>query len=533
MAGARFFSGLSLVAFCFHQKCAHAVKSSFSVSVPQPTKREQNEVVNVWGSMSTWGSKGHASKAANIDMFMRSNTMEMINTDFSFRGNMPSSFVAEDQGNDKFAQIMDWVPTKMKKGQQGKGSGEGKQKQGSGKGRGEGKQKPKGNLRGNVAKGSVGNMDPDNTREVSFGPVHIGKYMSDDSLVMTRNKLSINGISVTDRSIVIASLAQQSQRSEESAVQASSLPSQVYMYDDSLSMDKTVFTMNVGGAAASFIQETDSSVMSLDTLDINMFMYGNSMLMKDSEFQMNVNKLPTSEPTTLRTAGVQGGDLTRLLFLATSVFGDAAGDQNISYGEVKDTRHLQSVWSWMKRWSSTSGRSPNRASINMHMYDNTMRMDNTAFTMNVGEGAGANINFNTLESSNAHASETSLEAAAREYKVYSTNMAMKDSIFKIGVGSSLIQESEKSKLPTLGPGSDIEMHMYNNKMSMTDTVFNMNIGSQASLRKTKPSSRGGKQILLERAKQGGTMNINRLNIKMYMYENHVTMKKTTFAWTIS
>eukprot|EP00927_Polykrikos_kofoidii_P036076 TRINITY_DN304_c0_g2_i4.p1 TRINITY_DN304_c0_g2~~TRINITY_DN304_c0_g2_i4.p1 ORF type:complete len:525 (+),score=85.83 TRINITY_DN304_c0_g2_i4:73-1647(+) len=524
MAGARFFSGLSLVAFCFHQKCAHAVKSSFSVSVPQPTKREQNEVVNVWGSMSTWGSKGHASKAANIDMFMRSNTMEMINTDFSFRGNMPSSFVAEDQGNDKFAQIMDWVPTKRGRGKPEK---QVRTKRG-----------PKKNLRGNVPKNQkLGNNtisnNPDNTREVSFGPVHLGKYMSDDSLVMTRNKLSINGISVTDRSIVIASLAQQSQRSEESAVQASSLPSQVYMYDDSLSMDKTVFTMNVGGAAASFIQETDSSVMSLDTLDINMFMYGNSMLMKDSEFQMNVNKLPTSEPTTLRTAGVQGGDLTRLLFLATSVFGDAAGDQNISYGEVKDTRHLQSVWSWMKRWSSTSGRSPNRASINMHMYDNTMRMDNTAFTMNVGEGAGANINFNTLESSNAHASETSLEAAAREYKVYSTNMAMKDSIFKIGVGSSLIQESEKSKLPTLGPGSDIEMHMYNNKMSMTDTVFNMNVGSQASFRKTKRSSRGGKKILLERAKQGGTMNINRLNIKMYMYENHVTMKKTTFAWTIS
>jgi hypothetical protein len=514
MAGARFFSGLSLVAFCFHQKCAHAVKSSFSVSVPQPTKREQNEVVKVWGSMSTWGGKGHAPHAANIDMFMRSNTMEMVNTEFSFRGNMPSSFVAANQGNERFAEIMDpSMPEKQKRGAKKNLRGK----------------KPRNQKLGN---NTISN-NPDNTREVSFGPVHIGKYMSDDSLVMTRNKLSINGISVTDRSIVIASLAQQSQRSEESAVQASSLPSQVYMYDDSLSMDKTVFTMNVGGAAASFIQKTDSSVMSLDTLDINMFMYGNSMLMKDSEFQMNVNKLPTSEPTTLRTAGVQGGDLTRLLFLATSVFGDAAGDQNISYGEVKDTRHLQSVWSWMKSWSSTSGGSKNRASINMHMYDNTMSMDNTAFTMNVGEGAGANINFNTLESSNAHASETSLEAAAREYKVYSTNMAMKDSIFKIGVGSSLIQESEKSKLPTLGPGSDIEMHMYNNKMSMTDTVFNMNVGSQASFRKTKRSSRGGKKILLERAKQGGTMNINRLNIKMYMYENHVTMKKTAFAWTIS
>eukprot|EP00927_Polykrikos_kofoidii_P036073 TRINITY_DN304_c0_g1_i1.p1 TRINITY_DN304_c0_g1~~TRINITY_DN304_c0_g1_i1.p1 ORF type:complete len:491 (+),score=86.94 TRINITY_DN304_c0_g1_i1:63-1535(+) len=490
MAGLRFYSGLGLMVFCFHQKCTHAVKMSSRVNSRAPTQAEQKNVLDVWDSMSKWGGAG-SPHAANIDMFMTCNTMSMEKTDFSFRGSIPSV------ENDGLAQMVDMVSKKQ--------------------------------LRGKRTVAS----NPDKTREVNFGPLHLGKYMSDDSVVMTDSKLTVNGTTETDRSTVIASLAQQSRESQGSAVQTGSSPSQVYMYDDSLSMDKTVFTMNVGGAAASFLQDTDSSVMSLDTLDINMFMYGNSMDMTDTDFKMNVNKLPTSEPTTMRTAGIQGGDLTRLLFLTTSVFGDAAGDQAISHGSTKDTRELKSVWSWLKSWSSTRGGAPNSASINMHMYDNKMSMDKTAFTMNVGGGVGSNIYLNSLNASNAHESETSLQAAAMDYKVYSSKMAMQDTIFTIDVGSSLIQESEKGKLPTVGPGADINMHMYNNEMSMKDTIFTMNVGSQVSLLQNSSSLMAGEESRFERAKHGGTMNINRLNIKMYMYENHMNMKKTTFAWNIS
>lgn len=317
----------------------------------------------------------------------------------------------------------------------------------------------------------------------------------------------------------------------------------MYMYQDSLAMETTFFTMNVGAAAASFLQQPappGASVMSLQDLNINMFMYQNEMTMTDTNFQMNVHSLPFSPD--LQAAGILGGDLARILLLNVLTMSNAVENMDVQFGDNRETDDTKKVWKWLKGWSPSSSVGATSANINMHMYDNKMSMDGTLFKMNVGsdpELAGLAVK-ETVQAQGANgsavltASESALftrkeetvsasaqPAPAKEWKLYRSAMDMKNTEFSISAGS-LLQEGNAAPVP--GSGADINMYMYSNEMSMKTTDFTMNVGDvPASL--LQASSRHAEA-------QSMVMNAGRLNIRMYMYKNDMSMTDTDLSWTI-
>eukprot|EP00930_Biecheleria_cincta_P014898 TRINITY_DN12619_c0_g1_i1.p1 TRINITY_DN12619_c0_g1~~TRINITY_DN12619_c0_g1_i1.p1 ORF type:complete len:526 (+),score=117.80 TRINITY_DN12619_c0_g1_i1:95-1672(+) len=495
-----------------------------------PTLFEKEDVVSVWNTMSKWGAP--LNGACSVGMYMYDNSMSMQNTQFSFTGSL------------------------------GHQAG----------------------LLQEAAEVRAPPQTPEIQQVAKFGPVQLGKYMAKNTLTMLKNTLSVNG-KITETAKLEqsskTSLARQSTEpavpaeaaklveldkdgvhdgagrseftrnvSEHSFAQVHATPSHMYMWANKLSMDVTHFTMNIGAAAgSSLLQEESASVMSFDDLDINMFMYENSMSMTGTDFTMNVNTLPFSETITPTSAGTAGADLSRLLLLTTSVFGEASTGQDITFSSAMDTQEVRSVWDWMKSWSSSSMIEGTSANINMHMYNNSMSMDKTVFAMNVGESASVGFALEEAgitklaEGSNAQTAKAEESAfagsdaktskakagvsAVADWKMYKSGMDLKDTKFSIKVGS-LLQQSGTAQLPPMGPGSDINMHMYQNQMSMKDTIFTMNIGKQASLLETTSAL----QSHVKSVKQGGTMNIKRLNIKMYMYKNDMKMVDTVFKWRV-
>ena len=296
--------------------------------------------------------------------------------------------------------------------------------------------------------------------------------MKDDSMTMEDTTLVTNAETKHVDLTVLDSLVQLSSDPETQ---------NMYMYDDELSMDATIFTINVGTAASSLLQQGPAFMVAFDTLNINMYMHGNG-------FAMNVKAgtMSESESISVESAGAMGGDLSRLLLLAMSLFGEAASEQSSST-KPAESNDLKSVWSWLESWTTQSAAATGTANINMHMYDNNMSMDRTVFKMNDGTDGASGSPLSTAATSDdtTSASSSNVQAPANTENMYmySDELSTKDTTFTIAA-ASLLQESGTSS-----SGQKINMYMYKNTMKMSDTIFTMNVGSQDSLFQTSSSAR--------------------------------------------
>merc|ERR1712012_1068 len=143
---------------------------------------------------------------------------------------------------------------------------------------------------------------------------------------------------------------------------------------------------------------------------------------------------------------------------------------------------LQEVWDWMV--SVAGSQDEGRLNINMWMSGNKMSMQDTFFSMNVGEEA--------VSSSRSMTGDSTLESDGLVSWTWSPDQA----------------------------GGSINMYMYNNTMSMTNTNFSMDTDLDNNME--FPSDRmtavgGGREV----------------NINMYMYDNDMSMDNTVFTMKVN
>jgi hypothetical protein len=178
------------------------------------------------------------------------------------------------------------------------------------------------------------------------------------------------------------------------------------------------------------------------------------------------------------------------------------------------------------------------------MYDNDMTMDTTQFAMRVGGPAlvlaeHSKASFTTGSAAGANASMTPIGASqAQDMYLYDAQYSMKDTQLTFDVGNSLL-ETQSNRTSS---GTQVNMYMYKNSMQMQDTIFNFNVGSgaQGLLQKDAENVSSSTKSLREDAEKESTstrrmqvMNVNSLNINMYMLENDMSMTNTKFTWNLS
>jgi hypothetical protein len=462
----------------------------------------RDEVLAVWDSMrSMWPHPGPALQAGcNINMDMRDNTMTMDGTSFTFP--QRSSLLLQDSNVD------------------------------------------------------VGELA---TKEVDFGPLRLSKNMKGNLMTMKGSSTKIStGKIKTDELTVLEDMQQvgsllemdaKRQGQENKNVPASD--QNLYMYNSQLSMDGTYFTMNVGTGTQSqgtgLLETRLSSEVTLDALNINMYMHDNRMSMKGTtEFTMDVNsaskQLVPDDGTTVSEAGVAAADLARLVLLSISSFREAAQDNSILQ-KPAESNELKSIWSWLETWTGGSA-GDNSLDINMYMYDNEMTMDKTQFAMRVGGPAlvlaeNSKESFTTGSAAGASASMTPVAGSqAQDMYLYDAQYSMRDTQLTFDVGNSLL-ETQSNRTSS---GTQVNMYMYKNSMQMQDTIFNFNVGSgaQGLLQKDAENVSSSTKRLQKDAENESSstrrmqvMNVNSLNINMYMLENDMSMTNTKFTWNLS
>jgi len=275
------------------------------------------------------------------------------------------------------------------------------------------------------------------------------------------------------------------------------------------------------------IQTGSDKAVTVGTLNINMYMDGNEMSMTDTKFTMNIQGkkeeaelLQSATGQSFVTRGKVLGDLSRLALLTVASFRQSIKD-NAKAG--KPNNSADSVWSWLQEWSGKAKKAKsNTLDINMRMAGNKMSMEGTVFTFNVNRGK-KEVEVLVEEKQEGAAATLVSEAAAANSKkyLYSKSKSMDNVNFQMDVGKRRLM-SMKAKA-TSPSASSVDMYMDENTMTMTNTIFTMNVGAGA----------GKEEALMQAEELDGvakqTMNVNSLNINMYMTDNKMSMKKTTFT----
>jgi hypothetical protein len=113
---------------------------------------------------------------------------------------------------------------------------------------------------------------------------------------------------------------------------------------------------------------------------------------------------------------------------------------------------------------------------------------------------------------------------------------MKDTELTFDVGNSLLETQSNQT----SSGKQVNMYMYKNSMKMRDTIFNFNVGSGAQGLLQQDAANDLESALLRKdarkassTRRMQVMNVNSLNINMYMLENDMSMTNTKFTWNLS
>lgn len=318
----------------------------------------------------------------------------------------------------------------------------------------------------------------------------------------------------------------------------------IYMSNNALSMTTTTFTMNAGSSSRRSSAELEideearrsGNSVSLTTMNINMYMCHNTMSMTDTVFTMNVGGADADlAPTEIPSGGADlSTSITQLIPLVLQGF---AGGRRTGTADF---------WDFIT--SAAAGKST--MTLNMYMYKNTMSMAATHFTFNVGGSRRSftqsvddeeilrrhsnSDHFNddetteddeekTAESQPETVEDEEEEAAEPQSETPKSQEeeTAEDVEEPMKVESSASSAFRRLLGLTRRSNRRVEKNKYMDKesKSMTDTVFTMDVGGS---RRTESDRRlGNKQ-----------MSISKLNIKMFMYNNDMTMQDTTFAWNV-
>ena len=402
--------------------------------------------------MEKWGKSGPAKRGgADLAMYMQENTMSMDATQFTMNGGsdkqMDSTFGDPPSSNSKVQQ-----------------------------------------------------------RSWTAGALSIKKFVKGNSMTMTKTNLTTNGKASYDARTVVGAakakssvpltqlaLSQLAGRQQSGQSQVDSSAQNMYMYGNELAMQKTIFTMNVGtgsGTTGRRLLSSGSNAVSVDTLNINMYMHDNKMVMDGTKFEMNAANSMLKSPRGRRllsvaNKGIGGADLTRLILLEVAWVLGSEARTITSTDKPSVPDDVNSVWSWLRSWDPDA-RSAGEGSvdINMYMSNNSMSMDGTEFSFNVGS-SGQQSTADSSAAQTEKLSPTSKKAPAPappDKYMYSEGRAMTNTVFQMDVKKPQ-EEAVLTKLQQGGQGGwkSSNMYMANNKMSMAETVFTMNIGAGSSL----------------------------------------------------
>jgi len=282
-----------------------------------------------------------------------------------------------------------------------------------------------------------------------------------------------------------------------------------------------------------------------------MYMHDNKMVMDGTKFEMNAANSMLKSPRGRRllsvaNKGIGGADLTRLILLEVAWVLGSEARTITSTDKPSVPDDVNSVWSWLRSWDPDA-RSAGEGSvdINMYMSNNSMSMDGTEFSFNVGS-SGQQSTADSSAAQTEKLSPTSKKAPAPappDKYMYSEGRTMTNTVFQMDVKKPQ-EEAVLTKLQQGGQGGwkSLNMYMANNKMSMAETVFTMNIGAGSSLNVGQESiqesllqgiSPDDSARTSELASQPGkTINVKSLNVKMYMYKNNMAMKNTVFTMNV-
>lgn len=467
----------------------------------------------VWSDMKKWGKSGPAKRGgADLAMYMQENTMSMDATQFTMNGGsdkqMDSTFGDPPSSNSKVQQ-----------------------------------------------------------RSWTAGALSFKKFVKGNSMTMTKTNLTTNGKASYDARTVVGAakakssvpltqlaLSQLAGRQQSGQSQVDSSAQNMYMYGNELAMQKTIFTMNVGtgsGTTGRRLLSSGSNAVSVDTLNINMYMHDNKMVMDGTKFEMNAANSMLKSPRGRRllsvaNKGIGGADLTRLILLEVAWVLGSEARTITSTDKPSVPDDVNSVWSWLRSWDPDA-RSAGEGSvdINIYMSNNSMSMDGTEFSFNVGS-SGQQSTADSSAAQTEKLSPTSKKAPAPappDKYMYSEGRTMTNTVFQMDVKKPQ-EEAVLTKLQQGGQGGwkSLNMYMANNKMSMAETVFTMNIGAGSSLNVGQESiqesllqgiSSDDSARTSELASQPGkTINVKSLNVKMYMYKNNMAMKNTVFTMNV-
>jgi len=278
-------------------------------------------------------------------------------------------------------------------------------------------------------------------------------------------------------------------------------------------------------------------------------MHDNKMLMDGTKFKMNIQNSMLKSPRGRRllsvaSKGIGGADLTRLLLLEVAwVLGSEA--RSITSAEKPSVPDdVSSVWSWLRSWNPAAGSAAEGSvDLNMYMYNNSMSMDGTDFSFNVGSsGSTAEQSAGQTEALSPTTKKAQTPVPPPDKYMYREGRTMKNTNFQMDIKKA----QEESVLTRLDQGvwkGGLNMYMADNKMSMKETVFTMNVGAGSTL-SVGPESE--QELLLQgiasedssttselASKPGKTINVKSLNVKMYMYKNDMAMKSTVFTMNVS
>lgn len=289
------------------------------------------------------------------------------------------------------------------------------------------------------------------------GGVDFSMYMLDNRMEMIDGvTFAMPGENMYQESIIVDSDAF---TSVSVAVGSNTIGTQynnLYMFDNSLSMTTTNFTMNVGQVPDA--DELQSGLFDIQTMNINMFMCHNTMTMDTTIFTMNVS--PDMDPPSPGTVESQVGDgqnpgqnLATVLFLLVAGLEDQMGEVNI--------------FEWMEDIAASGG---SEVDINMHMYNNDMRMDGTFFEFNVGEEGLSRSTVELNQKKEQTRRKLINTDSTHDLKIKGESMAMVDTIFTMNVGSTAGGYTNTDRGMSIGV-LNIKMYMFSNEMDMTDTIF--------------------------------------------------------------
>ena len=475
---------------------------------------------SVFNAMSSWGDKPKTAKAQSMvaTMYMQTNDMSMTNTDFSVNNVRRSGRRSVEEELDSRRE----------------------------------------NRRRSPCAGAPQPAPPPDShiRTKSFmtvgGKFDLTMYMNVNSMLMKTNSFAMGNRRRKVASVTLDSDSfpanPKTRRRKVSTIAADNANTyNIYMSNNALSMQTTTFTMNVGQGSRRSSAELEideearrsGNSISLTTMNINMYMCHNKMDMTDTVFTMNVGGADSDlAPTEIPSGGSDlSTTITQLLPLVLQGF--AGGRRSTNPNAPAQTADF---WNFIS--SAAAGKST--FTLNIYMYKNTMTMTATHFTFNVGGSRRSSTqsvddeevlrrhsnsdHFNDDETTEDDEEKTAQPETAEEDEEAvkpqpETSANQEETAEDVEEPMKVESTASSTFRRLLGLNRRSNRRVAKNKYldgeskSMTNTVVTMDVGGS---RRTESDRRlGNKQ-----------MSISKLNVKMFMYNNDMTMQDTTFAWNV-